>query len=237
MILGGAAFSPDALRRQWGDELADEFERQRQELEAEVYSENPGLRDRAATLVSEGAFAEALERESETAEVTPQARDDGLGSQPIAPPRAQVDATEIHEEYARALIQHETHLFDAALERFSERRFAQVALAGRVPVKVDASFGSIEAGDPLTASPIPGVAMKARDPGWIVGTALESMPSGSGTILAFVDRHWFGGDDQSRLAALASEVEALRSALSHLALERPELRAALASQSQNSEGR
>ncbi|MEZ6065768.1 MAG: hypothetical protein R3B90_08690 [Planctomycetaceae bacterium] len=39
-----------------------------------------------------------------------------------------------------------------------------VALAGRVPVQVDGSYGHIMAGDYLAPSPIPGVAMKASSP-------------------------------------------------------------------------
>lgn len=49
----------------------------------------------------------------------------------------------------------------------------RVALAGRVPVKVSMQNGPIKRGDPLTASSIPGVAMKATRPGQIIGRALE----------------------------------------------------------------
>ena len=48
-----------------------------------------------------------------------------------------------------------------------------VALAGRVPVKVDASFGAIHPGDALTPSSLPGVAMRASGPVPIIGTALD----------------------------------------------------------------
>jgi len=60
-----------------------------------------------------------------------------------------------------------------------------VALAGRVPVKVDASYGSIEPGDPLTSSPTPGHAMKATRPGTIIGMALSGLESGQGEVLVF----------------------------------------------------
>jgi len=83
-----------------------------------------------------------------------------------------------------------------ALEKFHELNFAPIALAGRVPVKVDASFGPIEAGDLLAPSSIPGVAMKARKPGPTVGTALEALHEGRGKILAFVYRGWFGAPAQ-----------------------------------------
>lgn len=71
-----------------------------------------------------------------------------------------------------------------------------VALAGRVPCKVDASYGEIQPGDLLTTSPTPGHAMKAQPvniggieiyrPGTIVGKALEPLKEGKGKILVFV---------------------------------------------------
>ena len=48
-----------------------------------------------------------------------------------------------------------------------------VALSGRVPTKVTTENGPIAIGDPLTSSSTPGVAMKATEPGMIVGFALE----------------------------------------------------------------
>lgn len=75
-----------------------------------------------------------------------------------------------------------------ALEEFGRRHFAAVALAGRVPVNVDAGFGPIAAGDALGASPAPGVARKARPGDPIVGTALEPLDRGRGAVLALVHR-------------------------------------------------
>ncbi|MBU1031725.1 hypothetical protein KKE03_02240, partial [Patescibacteria group bacterium] len=49
-----------------------------------------------------------------------------------------------------------------------------VALAGRIPVKVSTENGPIEKGDFLTSSSTPGVAMKATQPGQMIGKALES---------------------------------------------------------------
>ena len=195
MILGGAAFSPDALRQQWGEELVDEFERERPALETEVYAANPGLRETAATLVSPGAFAGELENRFGGDMPAASTRNGDAESRPERVARFVLNETELQEAYMSALLQHETQLFDAVLAKFSDSRFAQVALSGRVPTQVDASFGAIEAGDPLTASPIAGVAMKAQGSGWIVGTALEAMPSGSGTIVVFADRDWFGGGE------------------------------------------
>jgi hypothetical protein len=47
-----------------------------------------------------------------------------------------------------------------------------VALTGRVPVNVNMENGPILIGDPLTSSHVPGVAMKAKRPGMIIGYAL-----------------------------------------------------------------
>lgn len=79
------------------------------------------------------------------------------------------------------------------MERFFERHFAKIALAGRVPVKVDTQFGAIQPGDRLAASPIPGVAMKAAQPGPTLGVALEGLAEGAGTVLTFIQSGWFEG--------------------------------------------
>lgn len=75
-----------------------------------------------------------------------------------------------------------------ALEEFYREHFALVALAGRVPVKVDGQFGAIAAGDPLGPSPIPGVAMKSRSDGPVIGIALESFSGGRGRVETFIAR-------------------------------------------------
>jgi hypothetical protein len=55
-------------------------------------------------------------------------------------------------------------------------------------IKVDASYGAIQAGDLLVASANPGYAMKATNPqpGTIIGKALASWVSGTGVIPVFV---------------------------------------------------
>lgn len=50
-----------------------------------------------------------------------------------------------------------------------------VALTGRVLTRVNTSAGPIEIGDPITSSEIPGVGMRAKGPGKIVGTAMEPL--------------------------------------------------------------
>lgn len=66
-----------------------------------------------------------------------------------------------------------------------------LALQGRVPVKVSTINGPIQAGDDLTSSSIPGVAMEASGSGQIIGKALESYnnadPNAVGKIMAFVN--------------------------------------------------
>jgi hypothetical protein len=80
------------------------------------------------------------------------------------------------------------------LDRFFEENVVAVALAGRVPVQVDASFGSIAVGDPLAPSDLPGVARKADGQTVAVAIALEPLESGRGTVLGFVTRFETAGD-------------------------------------------
>jgi hypothetical protein len=65
-----------------------------------------------------------------------------------------------------------------------------VAVLGVVPAKASAENGAIRPGDLLTTSDTPGHVMKATDRdrmlGAIVGKALESLDSGTGTIKVLV---------------------------------------------------
>lgn len=67
-----------------------------------------------------------------------------------------------------------------------------IALAGRVPTKVSAKNGSIQIGDPLMASDVPGTAVKSDGTGSMIGVALESYqnPSADGLISVFVKTGW-----------------------------------------------
>jgi hypothetical protein len=72
-----------------------------------------------------------------------------------------------------------------------------VALLGKVPCKVSIENGAIKPGDPLTASSTPGHAMKATQPGTIVGKALQAFDGSSGKtgkIMVLVNVSWFGGE-------------------------------------------
>jgi len=63
-----------------------------------------------------------------------------------------------------------------------------IAIAGRVPCKVDASNGPIHPRDLLTTSGNPGYAMKATNPriGTVLGKAMGTLESGTGTIEVLV---------------------------------------------------
>lgn len=67
--------------------------------------------------------------------------------------------------------------------------YARVVTLGAFKmIKADATLGRIEPGDCLTSSPRPGYAMKSSNPrtGTIIGKALGSLGSGTGTIPVFV---------------------------------------------------
>lgn len=110
-----------------------------------------------------------------------------------------------------------------ALSERARQVFRPIALAGRVPTKVDGRYGPIRAGDRLTSSPTPGHAMKQTQPGMSVGVALEDFHGpGAGSIMILVQPGWYGGMASAEaqaaadLAALRSELDALRSALQKL---------------------
>lgn len=70
-----------------------------------------------------------------------------------------------------------------------------VGLAGRVPVKVTNQNGAIQAGDYITTSSIPGIGMKATEPGQVVGKALTGLPEDveEGEIIVFIQNSYFDG--------------------------------------------
>lgn len=63
-----------------------------------------------------------------------------------------------------------------------------VALAGRVPVKVNLENGPIKAGDYLSLSKKPGEAMKAKFGQAVIAQALEDFNETSGTVKAFISK-------------------------------------------------
>ncbi len=80
----------------------------------------------------------------------------------------------------------------------ARERTRPIALAGRVPVKVDASYGAIRAGDRLTSSATPGHAMVQTQAGPTIGIALEDFSQGQGKLTILVQPGWFGGAAPAR---------------------------------------
>ncbi len=77
-----------------------------------------------------------------------------------------------------------------AQDELSGSHEVQVAVAGRVYVRADASYGAIEPGDLLTTSGTPGHAMRvcdfAQSPGAVIGKAMSRLDEGTGFVLALV---------------------------------------------------
>jgi hypothetical protein len=69
----------------------------------------------------------------------------------------------------------------------SAKTAVPIAVAGRVPVKVNTENGPIQTGDFLTSSSVPGVAMKAIQPGIVIGQAISGFDGmGIGVVLVYV---------------------------------------------------
>jgi hypothetical protein len=86
-----------------------------------------------------------------------------------------------------------------------------VALAGRVPVKVSDENGPIETGDPIAASSVPGVGMKAAQAGRIVGTAVTAFGGeGEGTIIVLINPEFWAPPVGDNLQANAVSFGSLR---------------------------
>lgn len=83
-----------------------------------------------------------------------------------------------------------------------------IAMPGRVPCKVDTSYGVIRAGDRLTSSPTPGHAMRQNGPGMSLGIAMEDA-SEPGKILVLVRPMWYGGSSEDFGNLAESRVEIL----------------------------
>lgn len=91
-------------------------------------------------------------------------------------------------------------------DRFTKGIKPPVTLAGRVQVKATNENGSIQPGDYLTSSSVPGVAMKATEPGPTIGIALESFNGATGTILVFVNI------GENNVGTLVDEVKKIKDA-------------------------
>ena len=162
LVMGGGAFCAETLADVWGDDVADQFAGERKSLEKKLAASDPYIKSRVA---------QAAQLKSALAK--------SAGSKDAAAAKAACDS-----ESAQLA----ESIEGAALEAFFQEHFALVAMAGRVPVKVDAAYGAIQIGDLLVASATPGMAMRADNPaaGTVVGKALESFASGQGTIMMMV---------------------------------------------------
>lgn len=128
----------------------------------------------------------------------------------------------------------ESMLREVALDLFVERNLVQVALAGRVPVKVDPTTGAIRTGDFLAASERPGLARKATAAGPVLGMALEDLAPGATSVMMLVRNGWYGGEATNLAAvdghrALVETVAAQEAQILRLESERYSLGARLAS--------
>jgi hypothetical protein len=162
LVMGGGAFSAEHLEELWGEEIAAEFAAERAAILEKLGSEDAYLKNRRAVAAKMKAGLSKARRRDE-----------------VIAARA---------EYEREQQQLAATQEDAALKAFCEARLVSVALAGRVPVKVDASFGAIQAGDALVASSTPGHAMRSDNPAplTVIGKALENFDSGRGSIMMLV---------------------------------------------------
>jgi len=84
-------------------------------------------------------------------------------------------------------------LGNAVEGRADDPGYVAVSLHGQVPVKASALHQSIGIGDELMVG-ADGYAIKARGPGMILGRALESLASGTGTLTLYVNPQWWAGD-------------------------------------------
>ncbi len=100
-------------------------------------------------------------------------------------------------------------------------RAIPIALAGRVPVKVSTENGKIKSGDALTSSSTPGVAMKAKKAGVVIGVAMADYDEeGVGKITAYIKSTSYNGNVADTFASLDITSESFASdALSQLMSE------------------
>ena len=89
-----------------------------------------------------------------------------------------------------------------------------VALAGRVPVKVNNRNGSIQPGDLITISDIPGQGQKLVQSGWYLGKALQSFSQDQGIIQVFISS---GYKEEGLLEKLGVFIEEKKLKLADLA--------------------
>jgi hypothetical protein len=95
-----------------------------------------------------------------------------------------------------------------------EGKAVVVGLSGRVPVKVTTKNGNVKAGDFLTASDIPGVAMRATGAGQVIGQALTDYNNSDvnvvGKVMVFIKNTYHDGNsDDDTADTIADKFTAL----------------------------
>ena len=160
IVMGGGAFTAEKLTELWGEEIGARFAKERKAIVKNLSQNDPYIKARTAQAAK---MKKALPKSGKDAVLA----------------KAACDQEE--QELADAVE-------DAALKAFCAENLARVALAGRVPVTVDAAYGAIRAGDLLVASATAGHAMRSDNPapGTVVGKALEGFDSGRGSIMMMV---------------------------------------------------
>lgn len=100
-----------------------------------------------------------------------------------------------------------------------------VALTGQTPVKVSLENGPIQAGDLLTSSSTPGVAMKATKAGIIIGKALQPYSGPNiNKINVFINTSWYDPDataTQTQLKQMEKEIKLLKQEINSLKQSQP----------------
>jgi hypothetical protein len=83
-----------------------------------------------------------------------------------------------------------------------------IALAGRVPVKVNLEGGAIHAGDKITSSSVSGVGKKATGAGMVIGTALTDYDGtqASGLVEVFVHTSYYDPSSGNALQASSADI-------------------------------
>jgi hypothetical protein len=162
IVMGLGIFNAEQLAEAWGEEIAARFAKEQPSIQKRLAAADPYLKGR---LANQARMKSALNQR-----------------------RAGAEADRAREEYGAEEAEVAEALEDAALQSFFDNHFARLSMAGRVPVKVDASHGAIAIGDLLVASATPGHAMRSENPapGTVVGKALEPLDGGQGLIMMMV---------------------------------------------------
>jgi len=158
---------------------------------------------------------------ADVAEWFPAADDVGIGDIVSIDPENNVRVVKSSKAYdpmVAGIVSTDPYLFVGPEKEGSK----PVALSGRVPTNVSLVNGEIERGDLITTSSIPGVGMKATEPGAIVGIALESLSDGEtcgdqvcGTVIVLLNVGEGNvatriAEQQERIASLEREATALK---------------------------